>query len=375
MSTTLQTRPAPSASTPARAVEKIVDCDIHPLPRSPADIRKYLPERWRNHFDTYGNSFRQPFVGADLWPKPAPYISRRDAYPPGGGPPGSDLAFMREQHLDPFNVEYGVLQVLSPTGSNQRNAEYGAALCSAVNDWQLAEWTGLEPRLRGSLVVTQESPDAAVKEIRRHGGNRQFAQVSVAQRTLEPLGRQRYWPIYAEAAAHGLPIGIHTGGFNGHAAVPGGGWCSYYAESHHLIALGMQSLLTSMVMEGVFEEFPTLKVVLIEGGLSWIPSLRWRLDGLWQRLGREVPHVKRPPSEYIREHFFFSTQPVDDIETPEHQRQLFEWIGWEQLLFSSDYPHWDYDDARYAFKFTMTKEEKRRLSYDNAMAVFRFDRS
>jgi uncharacterized protein len=88
-----------------------------------------------------------------------------------------------------------------------------------------------------------------------------------------------------------------------------------------------------------------------------------------------VPRVKRPPSEYIREHFFFTTQPVDDIEKPEQQRQLFEWIGWEQLLFSSDYPHWDYDDARYAFKFSMTHDEKRKLSHDNAMAAFRFERS
>src|ERR1700761_766141 len=159
MSTTLQTRPAPSAPAPARAVEMIIDCDIHPLPKSPTVIRKYLPERWRSHFDTYGNSFRQPFVGADLWPKPSPHISRRDAYPPSGGPPGSDLAFMREQHLDPFNVQFGVLQVLVPTGANQRNVEFGAAICSALNEWQQAEWTSCEPRLKASLVVTQDYPE------------------------------------------------------------------------------------------------------------------------------------------------------------------------------------------------------------------------
>ncbi|MEJ1977571.1 MAG: amidohydrolase family protein [Acetobacteraceae bacterium] len=289
-------------------------------------------------------------------------------------PAGSDLAFMRAQHLDPFNVAFGILQVLVPTGASQRNVDYGAALCAALNEWQLDKWTGPEPRLRGSLLVPQEYPEGAVAEIRRHGRNPAFAQISVAQRTLEPLGRRRYWPIYAEAMAHDLPIGIHSGGYNGHPPVAGGGWCSYYADSHDLIPLGTQAILTSLVMEGVFEAFPKLRVTLFEGGIAWIPALTWRLDALWRHLRTEVPHVKRPPSEYIREHVWFSTQPSEEVENPAHLRRVFDWIGWDRLLFSSDYPHWDYDDARYAFKFSMSEEERRKIFWENATKVFAFDR-
>lgn len=362
-----------TAIKPASAATKlaIVDCDIHPLLKKPADIKAYLPARWQTHHDTWGNHFRQPFAASDIYPKVAPYISRRDAYPPAGGPPGSDLAFMREQHLDPHNVETGILQVLSPTGANQRNQDYGAAICRAVNDWQVAEWTGVETRLKGSLVTTQEDADAAVREIRRMAGTGQFAQVSVAQRTLEPLGRRRYWPIYRAAAEAGLAIGIHTGGNNGHPPVPGGGWPSIYAEQHHLISVGMQAVVTSFVMEGVFEEVRDLRIVVIEGGFSWLPALMWRLDSLWKRLGSEVPHVKRPPSEYIREHIWFSTQPMEEIEKPEQMRQVFDWIGWDRLMFASDYPHWDYDDTRYAFPFKMSEDEKRMIFRDNARAAFR----
>ena len=70
----------------------LIDCDIHPLLRKPAEIKKYLPANWVEHLEVFGSNLRQPFHGADLWPKPSPHISRRDAYPPAGGPPGSDLA-------------------------------------------------------------------------------------------------------------------------------------------------------------------------------------------------------------------------------------------------------------------------------------------
>src|SRR5580658_1609075 len=91
-------------------------------------------------------------------------------WPPSGGPPGSDLEFMRTQHLDPNGVELGVLQTLFPHSNTQRNLEFSAAMCSAINDWQLAEWIEPEPRLRASLMVPHEDPDAAVAEIDRRAG-------------------------------------------------------------------------------------------------------------------------------------------------------------------------------------------------------------
>ena len=61
----------------------------------------------------------------------------------------------------------------------------------------------------------------------------------------------------------------------------------------------------------------------------------------------EVPHLKRKPSEYVREHFWFTTQPSEEPDNAEHLRNVIEWIGIDRLLFSSDYPHWDFDDPRY----------------------------
>ena len=99
-------------------------------------------------------------------------------------------------------------------------------------------------------------------------------------------------------------------------------------------AQNTQSLLTSMVIEGVFEKFPTLKLILVEAGFAWLPALSWRLDKLWDRMRDEIPHVSRPPSQLIREHVWLTTQPMEEPEEPNQLLDTIEWIGWENLLFA-----------------------------------------
>ena len=109
-------------------------------------------------------------------------------------------------------------------------------------------------------------------------------------------------------------------------------------------AQGFQAHLASLVIEGAFERRPNLRFVMIEGGFGWLPSLCWRLDKLWRRLADETPHLKRLPSEYIRDHVWLTTQPMEEPPNREHLLDLVEWVGWDRLLFASDYPHWDFDD-------------------------------
>src|SRR5262249_44234920 len=152
----------------------VVDCDIHPNPRSPRDVLQFLPQRWQRHMITFGSLSREMYSDTIGYPRMAPAISRADSWPPAGGPPGSDLDFMRQQHLDPNGVEIGNLIPLATRGPDQRNLDYAAALCTALNDWQLAYWLEKEPRLRGSMLVPHEDPAAAVAEIERPAGNPPF---------------------------------------------------------------------------------------------------------------------------------------------------------------------------------------------------------
>jgi hypothetical protein len=141
-------------------------------------------------------------------------------------------------------------------------------------------------------------------------------------------------------------------------------------QEHYAFSTSMQSVVTSLIFEGVFDRFPNLKVVLIEGGFSWAPALGWRMDKHWERMRSEIPHVKRPPSEYLRERFWFTTQPIEEPQKPEHLADIIGWLGWDRLIFSSDYPHWDFDHPRHAFKFALTDAQKAMVFRGNAKAVY-----
>jgi predicted TIM-barrel fold metal-dependent hydrolase len=337
---------------------------------SPSELNPYLSERWRAHLASFGGRVAQPLQGAIPYPRvTAGNGSRVDSFPPGGGSPGSDLAFMQQQHLDAHGIEFGVLQPLS-AGAHQLNLDLGAALCSAVNDWQLEKWISRDNRLKASLCVQQEDPVAAIAEIDRRAADPAFVQIEIKPRTLEPIGRRRYWPIFEAAVAHDLPIGLHSAAYGPHAN-SGSGWLSYYIEEHYAFAHSLQTAVVSLVMEGVFESFPDLRVVCIEGGFAWVPSLAWRMDKHWERMRAEVPQVKHPPSEYIRDHFWFTTQPIEEPEAMRHLREIIDAIGCDRLMFATDYPHWDFDDPRHAIKIELSGDEEQKIMRDNARAFYK----
>jgi predicted TIM-barrel fold metal-dependent hydrolase len=363
---------APVIDRPQQADEQlgVVDCDIHPAFSSPTELLNYLPERWKNHVKDFAARSGNPLLGTLPYPRISPGNGmRRDSWPPGGGPPASDLDFLRKQLLEECNIEFGILQPLA-AGSMALNQELGAALCTAINDWQVDKWAEPEPRLRASICIPQEDVKASLAEIESRVGDTRFVQIAVPPRMLEPAGRKRYWPIYEAAQHHDLPIGLHTGAFGYRPNTPAG-WSSFYIEEHFAASNSLQTVMASMIMEGVFEAFPKLKIVLVEGGFSWVPSLGWRMDREWKRMRDEVPHVKRLPSEYMRENFWYTTQPIEEPENNRHLYDILRWIGPDRLMFSTDYPHWDFDDPRYAFKVPLEPAEKSAIFRDNAISLFR----
>lgn len=358
----------------ARQRPAIVDCDIHPMPARPGEIEDFLPEHWRRHAGTIGRRGRQGFGRTLMYPRLSPGLGMRgDAIPPRGGPAGSDLETMQRQLLDPHNISHGILAPLVSGGPDERNIDFGAALATAVNDWQAALWCDRDPRLKAGIVVTAENVPAAVAEIERRAGDRRFVHVQIPPRsTLEPLGRRRYRPIFEACAANDLPVSMHLGGTSGHAST-GGGWPSFYFEEHPSYVTNMQALLASLVCEGVFEQLPSLRVVMVEGGFAWLPAMSWRLDKHWARLRAEVPHLKRKPSEYVRQNVWVTTQPIEEPERRDDMLTTLDWIGADRVMFSTDYPHWDNDDPRYAFQVSLPAEWRQKIFRDNAMNFFRLD--
>jgi hypothetical protein len=354
-----------ASETPPSSASGIVDCDTHNYWNSPDELWPFISRRWRDHMETYGT---RRFAGSDyprFWREPEERI------PISGKRTGADVEFMGVDHLDRHGIAYAVLIPMSDVSIGIGNLSLAEALAQAVNDWQAARWLDVDSRLRASLVVSAEDAPAAVKEIERRVTDRRFVQVQFSGRTQEPMGRRKYWPIYEACEANGLPVMTHAFGASGNP-ITGAGWPSYYLEDHGGPPFAMQANIASLVMEGAFIRFPELRIVSVENGFGWVPSFVARMDRAWHILGGEVPHVTCPPSKYIAENVYFTTQPVEEPDRSRSFGRLFDEFPAfrDRLMFSSDYPHWDMDAPDRALPMLHDSELREHVLHRNARTLY-----
>jgi uncharacterized protein len=358
-----------AATVPARdeAITALVDCDVHNALANRDDLKRYLPASWHVYYDhgSHIGSHGGQVVGA----RPQRDIYRQDALPPSGTP-GGDLEVMRAQLLDLFGVRHAILSPLEVLGWPTYGAEADAFM-TALNDWMVQEWLEQDERLYGAISIPVEDGARAAAQIARAAAHPRFVTVLVTMITREGLGHPKYWPIYEIAADLGLPVAAHVGGFSGtHMAT---GWPTYFVEQHSGYTQPYQAQIVSLIYSGVFDRFPSLQFVLEEGGVGWMPSLMWRLDRVWESMREHAPHLNRRPSEVIREHISFTTQPFDEPEKPAYLTQLLDQLGMDdRIMFASDYPHWDFDDPRRVLPKSLGRELRSKILRENAEGLFRF---
>jgi predicted TIM-barrel fold metal-dependent hydrolase len=128
--------------------------------------------------------------------------------------------------------------------------------------------------------------------------------------------------------------------------------------------------MASLIWEGVFERYPDMKIVVTEYGWTWVPALMWRMDAGWRAARSSSPWVKKAPSEYVREHFRFTSQPADECPTAEWVSVILDQIAADQtMLFATDYPHWDADEPDVVFR-GVDPERHERIYWQNAVETF-----
>jgi predicted TIM-barrel fold metal-dependent hydrolase len=182
----------PSVATPAPQPAEIVDCAVHPAPRHPDDLRRYMREPWRS----------RPFPGLQRYFFPAP---NGDFDPAAGPAPGSDPDLVRRHVLHDRGARAAIL--LPRTRGLLPDLDLAAAVCAATNDWLAAEWLE-RPGFYGSIRVSPGDPAQAVAEIERWAGHPRMVQVAVPMQAHHPYGQRMYAPIWEAAARHGLPVAV-----------------------------------------------------------------------------------------------------------------------------------------------------------------------
>ena len=358
-----------------------VDCDVHPhLRNGLPDLLPYLSKAWQERIGIgHGHGWAKDVYAAQVSiPKNVLYVNpvgvmRRDSVPEDGSVPASDPDFVARQHLDRFSIDRAILVGGNVLGLGAHpDADLAAVIASAHNDWLSEHWLEFDERYRGTLVVAPQDPGQAVKEIDRVADRPGFVSLLLPLMNVL-MGDRHYHPIYEAAERHGLPIAVHLNSADGiFAKAPplAGGIFTYYVEWHTALTEVFHANVISLVCQGIFERFPKLKIVITEGGFAWLPDVMWRLDKDWQSLRDEVPWLKRFPSEYIVDHVRLTTQPFIDPSRREHLVAFCEIIQAEKtLLFSSDYPHWDFDNPTRSLA-ALPKETRQRILVGNAVELY-----
>jgi predicted TIM-barrel fold metal-dependent hydrolase len=374
MGIALHEKETPLLSTPPGASDTgiidtgLIDTDIHHSYRSVNDLLPFLPEPWK------GQVARGRGLGATHGYVSPIGVNREDARPPSGGPPGSDPAFLTQHHLQRYGIAKGIL---NPAGiisiSCNPDPDFAVAGCAAYNDWLLqSDWLNGNDSYYGAMLVATQDPERAAREIERIGDHPRIASVLMTSASTTPYGQRKFWAIYEAAERKGLPVTIHPGaegaGISG--APTGVGWPASYFEWHTDLSQGYMGHTVSLIAEGVFQKFPNLKFVLIEGGIGWMPHLMWRMDKNYKALRQLVPWLNEMPSAVMRRHIRLTTQPIEEPENPKHLLNIFDMLGSDEMvMFSSDYPHWDFDDPIAALRH-LPDSLKLRLFRENALATY-----
>jgi predicted TIM-barrel fold metal-dependent hydrolase len=318
----------------------VIDVDVHAVWPSFEPIFERLAPVWQQYVRERG--WRGP-TNVYTYPPGLP-SSARDEWRPADAhvPAASSVAMLREHILDPWDVDYAILNCYA--GLDAGHPDASAAIVSATNDWLIEEWLDKDSRLRASIVLGLRDPQAMIREIERVGDHPGFVQVLMPVRSGRLYGNRLFHHVYEVMAKHDLVFGLHWGGSNDGLASTPSGFPSWYAEECVAEQQLFEAQLTSMIAHGVFQAVPDLRVSVLEVGFLWIPAWFWRADKEWKGMRREIPWVDRSPFELLREHMRFSVAPMD-LGPVQEVARIIEWLGSEELLmFATDYPHFHDDD-------------------------------
>jgi len=275
--------------------------------------------------------------------------------------------------MDAMGIDYICMfptPMLSLALSPQPNMEN--ELAHAYNAWLCDKLLATDSRIKSMLFLPFNDPEAAYKMVKEFGHRKGVIGFMVTTVRNAPLLSNPYMKIYSAIQELGVPIAFHSG-FN---------WDDpMMSKANRFItvhALGFTwhnvHYCTNWVVNAMPEKFPKLKVIWIEGGLAWATWLSQRLDNEFRMRSSECPGLKKLPSEYFKD-MYYTAQPMERPDDMKLLESTFRTVNAEtQLLYASDYPHWDFDlpSTIYDLPF-LSEKAKRNILGENALRLFNLD--
>ena len=246
--------------------------------------------------------------------------------------------------------------------------EVEVALARAYNRWLTERVLAHEPRIRSMLYLPFNDPDASFRMVQEMGRKPGVVGFMVTAARYRPVQHNSYMKTYALLEEMNLPLAFHAAyNWNDQSMAMLNRFISVHALGfvfHNMVHL------TNWLINGLPERFPKLKLIFIESGLAWLPFMMQRLDNEYMMRSSEAPALKRLPSEYMRE-MFFTSQPMEKTDMGALETTMRMIKAETQLLYSSDYPHWDFDLPSMIYDLPFLSETaKRNILGGNAIRLF-----
>jgi predicted TIM-barrel fold metal-dependent hydrolase len=249
-------------------------------------------------------------------------------------PPGARVARKRLADLDRDGiwgeVTYPSLGVWATLIRDRELVRRGAEV---VNDWAISELQGTSPRFVPTASLPLLDVGDAVVELQRCAS---LGYHAAFLPTVPPADRPSYnheeWdPLWAAAEEASMIVAVHIGTEADLTPFRGrGGAILNFNETTY----GGQRAAAQMIAAGVFDRQPALKLLVSEGGATWVPFLGDRMNELVRQQPFFVwPKLARMPKEYMNTNVYASFQH-DETAIPAYMH-----MGYRNVMFGSDYPH------------------------------------
>ena len=275
--------------------------------------------------------------------------------------------------MDRHGVDVHLLGITAP-GAQAFDAELGSEIARIANDTLAAEIAKRPTRFAGLSALAPQDPARAARELERSITQLGFGGAIINSHTHgEFLDDPKFWPIFEAAVALDAPIYLHP-------AFPPDSMIQPYSDYGMIGALwgfGAETSLhvVRMILGGVFDAFPKLKIVLGHLGEA-IPFWLDRLDNRYQNILRRgglgslgMKRLGRLPSDYFRRNFWVTTSGMMSNPPLELCLNLF---GAERIMFAIDYPFEQTADAvQFIGQAPLADDQRRLIGHANAEALFR----
>jgi len=254
---------------------------------------------------------------------------------------------------------------------NHRDFDFKKACFDAYNRW-LAEYCSAHPtRLLGCGQTAMRTPEEGIedlKAIRTHGLRGVMMPGNPAVEDYDSPVYDAFWEAAIEL---GLPLSFHILTVReGANAVRGPRMNGFLA-----IIRGCQDIMGTLILGGVFERHPQLKVVCVEADAGWVPHYMYRMDHAYKRHRYWLPagqKLSRLPSEYFAENIYTTFQ--DDWVA----FKTADLMNWRRLMWANDFPHsdstWPGSQEMLAeHARDLTSEQRRAILCDNVAELYAID--